>query len=128
MYSHQACWLWFFWQLCNEVLYHVTFKNGTILFLYVYLLSLMIIPLWKLWYDAFNLLLDHVKWSKVTSPLSLVPFHCFHQLWFVNDFWIFHMIIKKIYITKWDSYNKMRRKIVIAKLLQIVTEVYYKVC
>ena len=79
--------------VCNEVLCHVTFKNDTILFLYVYLLSLMIIPLWKLWCNIFNLLLDHLMWSKVTSPVNLVPFHRFHQLWFANDFWIFHMII-----------------------------------
>ena len=111
-----------FWSFISRA-----FRSGIILFLYIYQVWWSY-PSGNLRYDVFNLLPNHVikghandKFGTI-SPFSPILIHkCFLNFSY-ND-------IKKWYckVTKWNNYNKMRQKIVIAKSLQIVTEVCYKV-
>ena len=68
-----------------------------------------------------------IPWSKAMSPNSCMSLHPSYQIWFTCRFLNFDIIILKIGNTNSGSYQKMRQKTVITKLLRSVTEVYYKV-
>ena len=61
------------------------------------------------------------------SPNSCMSLHPSYQICFTCRFLNFDIKILKIGNTNSGSYQKMRQKTVITKLLQSVTEVYYKV-
>ena len=107
---------------CEIFRCHMTCKNGTVAFWYIFPLLWIIIGFVR-GYDETLLIGYIITWFNAMSLVGWVLFHCSHKIWFTYPLWNFGMIISKTIIKKWD--NKMRQKTVIIKSLQSVR--YYKV-